>query len=61
MELNGLNNQAAKGQVSSVLSIIHRSRVRPVAVVPSEVTLQPCFKDRPASNERSNLGIPHKT
>lgn len=58
MELNGLKNQ---GQVSSVLSVIHRSRVRPVAVVPLEVTLQPCFKERPASNEKSNLGIPHKT
>lgn len=33
MELNGLENQAAKGQGSSVLSIIHRSRVRPAAVV----------------------------
>lgn len=45
-----------------MLSVIHRTRRRSAAVTPlPEVTLQSCFKDRPASNERSNLGSPHKT
>lgn len=45
-----------------MLSVIYRTRRQSVAVMPlPEVTLQSCFKDRPASNERSNLGSLHKT
>lgn len=44
-----------------MLSVIHRTRRQSVAVMPlPEVTLQSCFRDRPASNERSNLGSPHR-
>lgn len=44
-----------------MLSVVHRARRQSVAVTPlPEVTLQSRFTDRPASNERSNLGSPHR-